>query len=333
MPIRPRGSSFQVDVVLNGQRKQVSCKTMEEALAIEKKVQAELRDAPNPKGAPITLKDALDATFKRFWEGTKSEVENKKKINSILKDWGESRYLNSIDTRSLDTWMDALKARGNTNATINRKMSCLSMSFKWAIGRDHVVAKPKMERLKEATGRIRYISIEEEYGLLGHLVSLNRMDVHDAVVIMLDSGCRLGELLRMQAKDFTPACALQRGRVALWDTKNGKSRTQPLTARANATLVHLKKLGADRFFPYKPSWIRHVWDEVKGKLGLTADDQFVPHCLRHTYASRLAQRGVAIQVIQRLMGHDTIAVTMRYAHLSQGNLDSGVDCLESKETA
>ena len=329
MPIRTRGSSFQVDVVLNGHRRQVSCKTMEEATEIEKKLLVELRDIANPKAAPITLKAALDSTFKRFWEGTKSEVENKKKINSILKDWGESRYLNSIDARAIDDWMETLKARGNTNATVNRKMTCLSMAFKWAIGRDHVVAKPKMERLKESTGRIRFISVDEEAKLLGHLNEMNRPDVHDAVVIMLDSGCRLGELLRMQAKDFTPACALQRGRVALWDTKNGKSRTQPLTARANGTLVRLKRLGVDRFFPYKPSWIRHVWNEVKGKLELAADDQFVPHCLRHTYASRLAQRGVAIQVIQRLMGHDTISVTMRYAHLSQGNLDSGIDCLEA----
>lgn len=327
MPIRIRGSSYQVDVALNGRRRQVQCKTEEEAKEVEKKIIEEFKQQAHPKSQPITLSDAFSETLKRYWVGTKSELENKKKINSIIKDFGETRLLHTIDVKALDIWTDKLKERGNSNATINRKMTCLSMCFKWAQSRGYDVQKPRMDRLKESTGRIRYLSDSEEDKLLSFLLSKNRQDVHDAVVLMLDSGCRLGELLRMRAKDYTKADT-DRGRITLWDTKNGRSRTQPLTKRADAILAKLKDAGADRLFPYKSSWIRHIWNEAKEHLGLSDDSQFVPHCLRHTYASRLAQRGVAIQVIQQLMGHDTISVTMRYAHLSRGNLDAGVDCLE-----
>jgi integrase len=70
---------------------------------------------------------------------------------------------------------------------------------------------------------------------------------------------------------------------------------------------------------------------MKVHLGLKDDSQFVPYCLRHTCASRLAQRGVHIAVIKQWMGHKTIQITMRYAHLSPDSLQAGVRALEQPE--
>ena len=52
------------------------------------------------------------------------------------------------------------------------------------------------------------------------------------------------------------------------------------------------------------------------------------HTLRHTFASHLAMRGVAIRAIQELMGHQTIAMTMRYAHLMPGATRAAVATLD-----
>ena len=52
------------------------------------------------------------------------------------------------------------------------------------------------------------------------------------------------------------------------------------------------------------------------------------HTLRHTYASHLAMRRVAIRAIQELMGHATIAMTMRYAHLAPGATRAAVATLD-----
>jgi site-specific recombinase XerD len=65
-------------------------------------------------------------------------------------------------------------------------------------------------------------------------------------------------------------------------------------------------------------------------MGLGEDNQFVPHALRHTCASRLVQRGVPLKVVQEWLGHKTILTTMRYAHLAQSNLMSAMQVLEDQ---
>lgn len=65
-------------------------------------------------------------------------------------------------------------------------------------------------------------------------------------------------------------------------------------------------------------------------LGLAEDDQFVPHCLRHTFCSRLVQKGVSLSKVQKLAGHKTLAMTMRYSHLGDENLDEAVASLNER---
>ena len=68
-------------------------------------------------------------------------------------------------------------------------------------------------------------------------------------------------------------------------------------------------------------------------IGLGDDTDFVPHCLRHTCASRLVQKGVHLQVVQQWLGHRAIQTTLRYAHLAPKNLNSARDVLENCGTA
>lgn len=55
------------------------------------------------------------------------------------------------------------------------------------------------------------------------------------------------------------------------------------------------------------------------------------HTLRHTFASRLAQKGILLKAIQELLGHSNIQTTMRYTHLSPTELRSAIDSLEPKD--
>jgi len=71
---------------------------------------------------------------------------------------------------------------------------------------------------------------------------------------------------------------------------------------------------------------------MKTVMNLEHDEQFIPHCLRHTCASRLVQRGVPIMVVQEWLGHKTIQMTMRYAHLCPTNLEAAVKVLEPTVT-
>jgi integrase len=57
------------------------------------------------------------------------------------------------------------------------------------------------------------------------------------------------------------------------------------------------------------------------------------HCLRHTFASRLVMAGVALKAVQELMGHKTIQMTARYAHLSPDHLQSAVELISGVKPA
>ena len=55
-----------------------------------------------------------------------------------------------------------------------------------------------------------------------------------------------------------------------------------------------------------------------------------PHILRHTFASRLVMAGVDLRTVQELLGHKTILMTMRYAHLSADHRRTAVETLERR---
>jgi integrase len=76
--------------------------------------------------------------------------------------------------------------------------------------------------------------------------------------------------------------------------------------------------------------VRHRWNTAKVRLGKAADDEFTPHCCRHTFASWLVQAGVPIYTVKELCGHKCIEVTMRYAHLSDRSLSSAIEAAFNK---
>ena len=76
---------------------------------------------------------------------------------------------------------------------------------------------------------------------------------------------------------------------------------------------------------------RHIWDvwnKAQTALGLLDEEAFTPHGLRHEFCSRLGDRGVAAQAIQKLAGHANLSTSQRYIHLSPVSLESAIRALE-----
>lgn len=332
MPVVPRGNSYQATVHHQGERIRKSFRTKSEAEAWELQTKAALlrggivSEAPNPvKGNPQTMMQLFELTYQRYWKNSNAEKSSRINGLKIVSSLGENTPPSLIDEARVDDLIFTFEVEGISDSTINRRLSALSKMLTFAHERGYIKRKPKIERKKEPQGRIRYLTEQEEKTMLDYFKHIHQPLMHDLVAVGLDTGMRLGEIQRLKARD------LSEGLVSIWKAKNNKPRSIPLTDRAREILEKRAFMFPEGtlFEDWTHSRIRHYWDTARRHMGLMRDPQFVPHAMRHTFCSRLVQRGVDILTVCKLAGHSSVNVTMRYAHLAPHNLSNAIKALEA----
>lgn len=328
--IRPRGDSYQVDVSYRGTRRTGTAPNLEDAILLRRRLRGELTGEP-VVGLPVkpqaawTIKKAIEVTEKVAWRDSAWGVHASHNARELAKFLGQDAPLDTIDTTTLDDWSAELADQGKTDSTINRYLAAVSKVFTVAQERGGVATKPKFPRRKEAQGRIRFLSADEEAGMLKLFEGLGKRGERDLFVLLIDTGLRMGEALRLEVRDLD----FRSGIISVWRTKNDMPRSVPMTKRVRDVLERAAAVRpAGPVIAVSRHEFRQTWDRAKAELGLSWDRQFVPHALRHTCASRLVQRGVPLKVVQEWIGHKSITVTMRYAHLAPANLLAAVSVLE-----
>jgi integrase len=139
------------------------------------------------------------------------------------------------------------------------------------------------------------------------------------VIVALNTGLRLGELLGLTWERVD----LSRGVIRLELTKSGRRREVPLNAESYDALVMLTPKASGRVLRTKS--VRKAYENAVTNAKL---DDVNSHTLRHTFASWAVMRGVSLEELQELLGHSSLAMTMRYAHLAPERLRSAVTRLE-----
>ena len=325
MSIRERGNTYMVDVTKLGKRTRIACATRAEAESVNGQLAAAVAVIIEPQG--WTLRQAVDQCKGAVWQGKGGERSAVRNSEAAIAFFGESVRLDEITTDWVDAWIARLKQIGNSNGTVNRKLAALSKAMSYAHRRGKVKARPHFERQLESEGRLRYLTQPEEAQALATLSQWGKDDHAEAFCVLVDSGIRPSELWRLEGRD----CNFENGTMAIWQTKNKHPRSVPMTQRVREIIARRNELTlkGQRLFPFDNDWMGNAWERMKHAMGLSEDLQFVPYALRHTCASRLVQRGVNLRVVQEWMGHKTITVTMRYAHLSPTNLLEAVKVLEA----
>jgi len=126
------------------------------------------------------------------------------------------------------------------------------------------------------------------------------------------------------------------------DTKPGNNRPGYMTSRVKEMLIRRKHLSESMYvFPhrdgglikYQSNSFARVVEKIKLNEGVTDKRLRISfHSCRHTFASRLVSAGIDLYVVKELMGHSSIAVTERYAHLKPERKRAAVDVLELQNT-
>jgi len=134
-----------------------------------------------------------------------------------------------------------------------------------------------------------------------------------AVLLSMNTGLRRGELLALHWTDIDQDQAVLT--ITAANAKAGQTRHLPLNAEALGTFQKWQKQQptADRVFPIDTSF-KSAWLSLLKQAKIVS--RFRWHDLRHHFASRLAQAGVPLNTIRELLGHGSIAMTLRYAHLA-----------------
>jgi integrase len=318
--------------------------TEEEALRVQKrtrehirrKIEKNLPDPPvitlePPTNGPVqmTLGEACMRCYKERWRNTKGPEFAHNRAMYMARIIGESWLLQDIEERHIRYLVAVLSANGKSAGTINRYMASLKTILNMAHREWRALDRmPAFRMMREPAGRIRIFSQEEEATIL-NLLSVSKrpraMDVADLICVLLDTGMRLGEALAIETRDVD----FENKLITIWINKTDKPRSIPMTDRAYKILQARAKEGP-RLFPIPQASVHKVWDWIRRNMAMKNDKQFVLHTLRHTFASRMVQAGVDLYSVKELLGHSTIRVTERYAHLSPARLRAAIDTMERR---
>ena len=215
-------------------------------------------------------------------------------------------------------------------ATINSELAMLSMAFTLAVkSLEWVEVNPvvKVGKLKVNNQRDRWLSLEEERRLLDKSPEW----LKDLIIIALHTGLRQEKLLCLEWS----LVDLFRKTILITDTKNRKPKMLPVNKIALDVICRRTKVKSIKndyvFFDTKENkiiaiYLRRAFNLVTEKVGI---NDFRWHDLRHTFATRLAQCGVDLYKISKLLGHRDIKMTQRYAHHCPDSLRDRVEIFET----
>ena len=142
--------------------------------------------------------------------------------------------------------------------------------------------------------------------------------------MLLDTGCRLSEILDLRYDDVNYETNL----ISIWINKGDRPRSIPMTARVKTILKTRQETRKIKPFTVTIDQADKAWAWVRKEMKLEKDTQFVLHSLRHSCATRLVNKGVDLYVVKEYLGHSSIQVTERYAHLAPSKLAHAASILE-----
>ena len=216
---------------------------------------------------------------------------------------------------------DWLTTNTSTPATSNRYKATVSLVYREGLRNRRVSTNPArlVRGRRESNERIRYLLPAEEARLV-KAIEENFPSRVPELVISLGTGMRRGEQYGLTWADVD----MRHHVIHIRDSKNGSPRDIPMSA---AVLEAFRQL-ATRKPPdgrvFTASSPKHFWLE---SLKAAKIKDYVWHCNRHTFCTRLTERGVQLKVIQKLAGHKTIAMTARYAKATDDTLRHAVALL------
>lgn len=333
MAVRRRNEGWEVDVSVDHVRyRKTFHVTRDVARRIESEVRSKLErgdHALDLSAIPFDQYCELHMDYEKVNMSERTAINHRSLIKTIFIPYFGERLMHTITGDMVEQFKKE-RAKIVKPVTVNQNLALLQTIFERALSRGHVrknIVKGA-PRLRVQKALPQFYSMEEARALLDASRAPGMQPyVYGLVALALFTGMRREELLHLQWTDIdmTRRTVTVQGKEG-WHTKNYESRVLPLNDEAmDALSRHPRHFGCPWVFWHhdgaRVSHLQHPWRKVQEAAGVRT---LKFHALRHTFASHLVMAGEDLRVVQELMGHKNITMTMAYAHLSPGHAAKAV---------
>ncbi|HWW08136.1 site-specific integrase [Collimonas sp.] len=221
-----------------------------------------------------------------------------------------------------------------SRATVNREIAVLSHLMNRALEWGWISSlSVKLRRFKEEQTRFEYLTIDEMAALLLAAGGDSNAQIYPFICIGLHTGMRTGEILSLRPEfiDFDKQV------IHLPKAKAG-ARTVPISEALREYLrSYLQSIAADSDWLFASArsksghteGLRDPWLRVVDQAGLKGRP-ITPHTLRHTAITHLVQAGVDLPTVQKVSGHKTLQMVVRYSHQNQEHVQDALRKLDER---
>lgn len=310
------------------------------AEAFERAEKDRIKSRAIEPGKPLTFAAAATLYWQEVGQFLKNSHDAWRSLGWLQGHIGERTMIASIDNATIARLVSIRRGEGVSNATVNRSviepLRAIIRRTREVWGGQTANIDWSQHKLREAQERVRELSADEEARYFAAL----RPDYHPVMRFALLSGCRMQEILDLKWQDIDWT-----GRQLTVTGKGDRTRRIPLSNGIEAILKPMRDFSGPVFtyeskradnaprgerVPISREGLKITHRRTCARAGI---EDFRFHDFRHTAATRLARQVGNLKAVQRLLGHQDIATTGRYAHVTGDDLLAAMNATESATKA
>ena len=320
MSIKRIDNVWKVDIQpggRSGKRIRKTFETKAEALSWERHIQAKTQENPEwapAKRDPRRLLDLVGIWKDRHGVTLLDGANTATRLTAMCNAMGNP-FADRFTAHDFAEYRSTRLGAGITKSNMNRELQYIKAMFNTLIALD-VWKKPnpleKLKAIRIQERELSFLSLEQIERLLNALPQSRNRHVTLISKVCLSTGARWGEAESLTVQQIAKNC------IQFARTKSGKTRAVPITNDLIDELkTHHREHGqGSRIFQSAWAAFREGIERAEIELPLGQ----MTHVLRHTFASHFMMAGGNILALQKILGHQSLTMTMRYAHLAPDHL-------------
>lgn len=297
-------------------------------------------DLPTGRKSHPLFAEQAPGYIKRLEElGGKNMKAKRQHVEQLLTPFFGSYRTDRITTMLVQNYVRRRIAQGFKQATVNRELATLSHMLRRMIKWGWIKADtlPDIEKGPEPRKAIIVLSDDNASKLMRAAVEDQDERLWLFVAFGLNAAMRHSEIIRVRYDHID----YDSRRIFIPEAKAG-NREQPITP----ALITMLKRQQDQdgpeaawVFPSRTTRAKNPHRMSMAKSFLRAVERaglipskVTPHVMRHTAITRLVKAGVDLPTVQRISGHKTLAMVMRYVHIHGGHIDGAIAAIDNAFT-